>query len=74
MNSPIWDVRDCAPVYTPDQIGVLDAAGKSVVGCWDRLVRFEQTADILDAICDGKFFALDFEGMIREIADNDARQ
>ena len=69
MDSPIWDVRDCAPVYTADQIGVLDAAGKSIVGCWDRLVRFEQTADILDAICDGVFFAVDFAALVREAAE-----
>jgi hypothetical protein len=67
LDSPIWDITDCAPVLTEEQIAsLLPTYAPTLNRLYARLTRYYETADIIDAIIDGKFFALDWEQFVRD--------
>lgn len=74
IESPIWDTIDCAPVLTEDQIFGLCSAREStnVNQLLARLARYYATADVIDAIVDGKFFAIDFAMLVRDAVAREA--
>lgn len=74
IESPIWDTIDCAPVLTEDQIAqhVIQVRPGVVAQLQARLNRYYATADIIDAIVDGKFFAIDFAMLVRDAVAREA--